>query len=135
MKDIFDYLGKVILAIWVLWIVLKLLVALTPSRPSYWGDSNRSNSYRSSGYSNSSYNRTPTPTPRPAVTSSRGSSTRTTSSASRTTSSGRTYSNSSSAHRDVDDYDVDGFYYDNRGDFENEDDAWDYLEDEPDDWD
>ena len=38
-------------------------------------------------------------------------------------------------HRDVDDYDVDGFYYDNRGDFENEDDAWDYLEDEPDDWD
>ena len=26
-------------------------------------------------------------------------------------------------------------FYDNRGDFENEDDAWDYLEDEPDDWD
>ena len=133
MKDIFDYLGKVILAIWVLWIVLKLLVALTPSRPSYWSSSN-SNSYRSSGYSSSSSYRTPTPMPRPATASRTTNSSRTTSSSSRTTGSGRT-STGSYSNRDVDDYDVDGFYYDNRGDFENEDDAWDYLEDEPDDWD
>ena len=38
-------------------------------------------------------------------------------------------------HLDPDDYDVDGFYQDNRNMFENEDDAWDYMEDEPDDWD
>ena len=75
---------------------------------------------------------TPTPTPRPASRTTNSS--RTTSSSSRTTSSSRTYT-SSYTERDVDDYDVDGFYYDNRGDFENEDDAWDYLEDEPDDWD
>ena len=35
-----------------------------------------------------------------------------------------------------DDYmDVEGYYYDNRSDFESEDDARDYLEDEWDDWD
>ena len=27
------------------------------------------------------------------------------------------------------------FFYDNRSDFESVDDAWDYLEDEPDEWD
>lgn len=36
---------------------------------------------------------------------------------------------------DPDDYDVDAFYAENRSDFANEDDAWEYLEDEPDDWD
>lgn len=31
--------------------------------------------------------------------------------------------------------DVEGFYYDNRDEFENEEDAWDYLDDEWDEWD
>ena len=54
----------------------------------------------------------------------------------------QTRSNRSSGHmiynadeREPDDYDVEGFYYDNRSDFESVDDAWDYLEDEPDEWD
>ena len=46
---------------------------------------------------------------------------------------GRTVYNADS--NDSDDYDVEGFYYDNRSDFENMDDAADYLEDEPDEWD
>ncbi len=121
------YLLKLCVIGWVLWIVIKILVAVSPQPTSYYSSYSSGSDYRSSGYSSSSYNRTPTPTPRPVVTSSSGSS-------ARTTSSSRTYT-SSYTDRDVDDYDVDGFYYDNRGDFENEDDAWDYLEDEPDDWD
>lgn len=50
-------------------------------------------------------------------------------------SSSKTGNPGSQEDPDPDDYDVDGFYEDNRGDFENEDDAWDYMEDEPDDWD
>ncbi len=43
---------------------------------------------------------------------------------------------SSNSYRDPDDYmDVEGYYYDYRDEFENEDDAWDYLEDEWDEWD
>ena len=37
--------------------------------------------------------------------------------------------------RDVDDLDVEGFYLENRDEFEDEDDAWDYLEDNEDEWD
>ena len=36
---------------------------------------------------------------------------------------------------DADDQDYEGFYLDNKADFENEDDAWEYLEDEQDEWD
>lgn len=129
------YLLKLCVAGWILWIVVEILVAVAPSPTSNFSSSYSNGSdYRSSGYSSSSYNRTPTPTPRPATTSRTTNSSRTTSSSSRTTRSSRTYT-SSYTDRDVDDYDVDGFYYDNRGDFENEDDTWDYLEDEPDDWD
>ncbi len=38
-------------------------------------------------------------------------------------------------HTDADDQDYEEFYLDNKADFENEDDAWEYLEDEPDEWD
>ena len=37
--------------------------------------------------------------------------------------------------RDVDDLDVEGFYLENMDEFENEGDAWDYLEDNEDEWD
>ncbi len=37
--------------------------------------------------------------------------------------------------RDIDDVDIEGFYEDNRDEFEDFDDAWDYLEDNPEEWD
>ncbi len=44
--------------------------------------------------------------------------------------------NSSNSYKDPDDYmDVEGYYYDYRDEFESEDDAWDYLDDEWDEWD
>ncbi len=37
--------------------------------------------------------------------------------------------------RDIDDVDIDSFYEDNRDEFEDFDDAWDYMEDNPEEWD
>ncbi len=129
MKDIFDYLGKVFLALVVVFFVLKLLVAIVPdttpsyaSSRSYSGSYSSGSSYRGSSYSGSSYTKKPTPTPASTYKSK--------------TSSSKKTSYSSSSYRDPDDYmDVEGFYYDNRSDFESEDDAWDYLDDEWDEWD
>ena len=37
--------------------------------------------------------------------------------------------------RDIDDVDIESFYEDNRDEFEDFDDAWDYMEDSPEEWD
>ena len=122
MKDLLDYLGKVFIAIVVIWFVLKILVAVTP-KPSYTRNSYSDRSYtQSRTYSGSSYKKKATPTPSSASRPYKETS--------------KKSSYSSSSYRDPDDYmDVEGFYYDNRSDFESEDDAWDYLDDEWDEWD
>ena len=128
MKDLLDYLGTVFLVICGLYIIASLISALMPdTTPSY--TSSYSGSYHSSSYSagsSSSYTKKAAPTPKPAsksATSSKKSSS--------TASKKSTYS-----YRDPDDHmDVESYYYDNRSDFESEDDAWDYLEDEWDEWD
>ncbi|MCR5251877.1 MAG: hypothetical protein K6E50_14855 [Lachnospiraceae bacterium] len=131
MGDLLEYLAKVFVAVCVIWFVLKIVAALVPDTPSHYssyssgssyssssGSKSSSGSYRGSSSSSSSYSKKATPTP----------------SSSRKNSSSRGRYDEAD-HPDPDDYmDVEGFYYDNRGDFENEDDAWDYLDDEYDEW-
>lgn len=82
------------------------------------------NTYHSSYSGSSSYMRKAAPTTSP-VKKNTGSSKK---------SSSKKSKYSMSTYRDPDDYcDVEGFYYDNRDEFESEDDAWDYLDDEWDD--
>lgn len=135
MKDLLDYLGKCFLAFVVILFVLNIIAALGASTtPSYSSDSSSyrrstyssGSSYSGSSYSSSSgYKKKATPTPVPSYKQK-------TTGSSKKSSSGK----SSYSYKDPDDYmDVEGFYYDNRSDFESEDDAWDYLEDEWDEWD
>ncbi len=120
-----DYFGKIFLFCLALYLLVSCAGAVLPdTTPTY------SSSYSSGSKSSYSSNtkKTPTPTPKPAVKTNNKTS---------KPSSSKTTTTYEPPYRDVDDVDIDGFYYDNRGDFENEDDAWDYLEDEWDDeeWD
>ena len=133
----FDKIILVIGTIWFIWLVGSVIeIAAEEFRkpsysyyvysPSYSSSYGSGNSYSSSSrYSSGS------------SSSSTGKATPTPASKSRSTSSSKkTGSTASRTYRDPDDYmDVEGYYYDNRSDFENEDDAWDYLDDDWDDWD
>ena len=132
MKDLLDYLGSVFLVFVGLYLIVSIISAVMPdTTPSYSYSSSKynSSSYSSSSYSagsSSSYTKKATPTPKAASKSSTSSKKSSSSSSKKSTSS----------YRDPDDYmDVEGYYYDNRSDFESEDDAWDYLDDDWDDWD
>ena len=126
MKDLLDYLGSVFLVIAGLYFIVSIISAVMPdTTPSYAYTNSKyydcGNSYSSSSYSSesgSSYTKKVAPTPKLATKSSSSSK------------------KSTSSYRDPDDYmDVEGYYYDNRSDYESEDDAWDYLDDDWEDWD
>ena len=128
MKDLLDYLGTVFLVIFGLYIIVSLISAVMPDTTHSY-TSSYSSGYHSSSYSagsSSSYTKKATPTPRPASKNTTSSK----------KNSGYSSKKSTYSYRDPDDHmDVESYYYDNSSDFESEDDAWDYLEDEWDDWD
>ncbi len=133
----FDKIILILGTIWVIWLagsVIEIAVeefrkpnysyyVYSPSySSSYSGGSSYSSSSRYSSGSSSSSTGKATPTP---ASKSRS-----------TSSSKKTGGTASRTYRDPDDYmDVESYYHDNRSDFESEDDAWDYLDDDWDEWD
>lgn len=139
---IFDKIILVLGTIWFIWALGTVIESAAEGfcKPGYsytgyssYSSSDHSGSTYSSGSSYSSGRNylydgkaAPTPTPTPASAYRSHSS----------SNSNKSGSSDSRTYRDPDDYmDVESYYYDNRSDFESEDDAWDYLDDEWDEWD